>query len=126
MKLTKRTLAVASVFIFSFCANNDSEKKNTNTTTSTSNTNNNEERVEAAGITLPKGFSATIFADNLGKARHIAVNSNGDVYAKLDNLYKGNGIVRLHDANKDGVAEDITGFGNYKGTGIAIKNGYLY
>src|SRR5688500_16813375 len=32
------------------------------------------------GITLPTGFCATIFADSIGHARHIVVNSNGDVY----------------------------------------------
>jgi glucose/arabinose dehydrogenase len=126
MKLMKGFFATASVFILSFCVNNASDKKDTNTTTATTETTTKEEKVESGGITLPKGFSATIFADNLGKARHIAVNSNGDVYTKLDGLYKGNGILRLRDANKDGVAEDITGFGNYKGTGIAIKSGYLY
>jgi glucose/arabinose dehydrogenase len=81
---------------------------------------------ENGGITLPAGFQATILADELGRARHLAVNTNGDVYVKLDKLNEGRGILRLRDANGDGKAEDISGFGNYKGTGIAIKNGYLY
>ncbi len=129
MRFIKAALAIASVFILSFCANNSSDRKEATVATDTNETKSSkieEERIESGGITLPKGFSATVFADNLGKARHIVVNSNGDVYAKLDNMYKGNGIVRLRDANKDGVAEDITGLGNYKGTGIGIKNGYLY
>ena len=79
-----------------------------------------------AGLKLPKGFSATKVADNLGAARHIAVASNGDIFVKLDKLKDGKGIYLLHDANKDGVAEQMTGFGNYKGTGIYLKDGYLY
>ena len=41
-------------------------------------------------------------------------------------LKDGNGILRLRDKNGDGVADDISGFGKYIGTGILIKNGYLY
>lgn len=107
-------LAVSSVFVLSFCSNNTSGKKESKLLPGN------------GGITLPNGFSATVLADNLGPARHITVNSNGDVYVKLDDLNEGRGILRLHDSNKDGVAEDITGFGNYTGTGIAIKNDYLY
>jgi len=33
------------------------------------------------GLTLPPNFCATIFADSLGHVRHLAVASNGDVYA---------------------------------------------
>lgn len=33
-----------------------------------------------AGLTLPPGFCASIFADNLGRARHLTVAPNGDVY----------------------------------------------
>ena len=32
------------------------------------------------GLTLPPGFCATIFADNLGHVRHLAVAPNGVVY----------------------------------------------
>lgn len=78
------------------------------------------------GITLPKGFSATVFADNLGPARHIVASPNGDLYVKLEELNQGRGILRLRDANNDGSAEDISGFGDYTGTGIFIKNDYLY
>ena len=36
-----------------------------------------------AGLLLPHGFSATVFADGIGRARHIVVNANGDVYVAL-------------------------------------------
>ena len=77
-------------------------------------------------ITLPGGFSASIFADSLGSARHLVFNSNGDIFVKLEGVKNGHGILRLRDTNNDGVADSISGFGDYGGTGIAIKNGYLY
>ncbi|HSF45921.1 MAG TPA: hypothetical protein VLA58_07910, partial [Chitinophagaceae bacterium] len=61
------------------------------------------------GLILPAGFSSTVFHDSLGKARHLTVAPNGDVYVKLDRLKDGKGIIRLVDANKDGVAETATG-----------------
>jgi hypothetical protein len=35
---------------------------------------------DAAGITLPDGFCATIFADNIGHARQMAVTPDGTLY----------------------------------------------
>lgn len=81
---------------------------------------------DSTAISLPKGFRSVVVATNLGKARHITVAANGDVFVKLERLKDGKGIYRLHDTNGDGKADDISGFGNYVGTGIAIKNGYLY
>jgi len=78
------------------------------------------------GLKLPEGFSATIFATDLGRARHIAVNPNGDLYVKLDRAVKGKSILRLRDTNADGKADATSGFGTFGGTGIAIKNGFLY
>jgi len=79
-----------------------------------------------AGITLPAGFGALSVVDSLGIARHLSVNSNGDIYVKLERLKNGKGIYRLRDTNGDGKADQVTGFGNYVGTGIALKKGYLY
>ena len=50
----------------------------------------------------------------------------GIVFVKLERLKNGIGILRLRDTNNDGVADDISGFGNYGGTGIGVKNGYIY
>ena len=79
-----------------------------------------------AGLTLPSGFAALKVADNLGRTRHIAVNKQGAIYAKLERLDNGKGIVVLKDTDGDGRAETKTSFGNYIGTGIAIKGNYLY
>lgn len=81
---------------------------------------------KAAAIVLPQGFTATVVAENLGQARHLAVNANGDVYVKLGKLKDGKGIVGLRDLNGDGKADKITSFGEYPGTGMVIKKGYLY
>lgn len=77
-------------------------------------------------ITVPQGFTSVKTVSDLGRARHIVVASNGDVFVKLDKLKDGKGIYRLRDTNGDGKADQVTGFGNFTGTGIAIKNGYLY
>jgi hypothetical protein len=39
-----------------------------------------------AKLQLPPGFTATIVAEGLGGARHIAVNKQGDLYVKLSKL----------------------------------------
>lgn len=77
-------------------------------------------------IKVPNGFSTSNVAKDFGRVRHIAVNSNGDVYMKLERLNNGKGIIRLRDTNKDGKMDDTLKFGNYVGTGIALKDGYLY
>jgi glucose/arabinose dehydrogenase len=79
-----------------------------------------------AGLKLPKGFTAIKVADGLGAARHIAVASNGDIFVKLEKLKDGKGIYLLHDSDNDGTAEQKFGFGNYIGTGMYLKDGYLY
>lgn len=77
-------------------------------------------------LILPAGFKASVFATGLSAPRHLAVNKNGDVFVKLGKLESGKGIVRLRDTNHDGKSEEMISFGDFPGTGIAIKNGYLY
>jgi glucose/arabinose dehydrogenase len=77
-----------------------------------------------AGLTLPAGFSGAMIANGLGSARHIAVAPNNDIYVKLNRVKDGKGILLLHQAG--GKAEIADGFGDYGGTGMYIKNGYLY
>ncbi len=101
----------------SACAG-DTTQVNTTTTTNPP--------ADASGLTLPAGFKGVKMVTDLGRARHITVAANGDVFVKLEKLKDGKGIYRLHDANGDGKADEVSGFGNYVGTGIAIRNGYLY
>lgn len=114
----KNTLFLACTLVFAATAcGNDSTKVNSHSTA---------EVRDAAAITLPTGFKSVVVATDLGRARHLTVAANGDIFVKLEKLKDGKGIIRLHAANGDGKADATSGFGNYVGTGIIIKNGYLY
>ncbi len=92
------------------------------------------------GITMSAGFCATVFADKLGHARHMAVAPNGVVYVNTwSGRYYHNAppppggfLIALQDSNGSGHADKIVRFGptaadgNHGGTGIAIYNGYVY
>ncbi|HUQ65179.1 MAG TPA: PQQ-dependent sugar dehydrogenase [Flavitalea sp.] len=75
-------------------------------------------------LKLPQGFTSVSIAENVGKNRHVAVGPNGDLYVKLGQLKNGKGIIVLKETN--GKAKAINSFGDFGGTGIAIKNGYVY
>lgn len=77
-------------------------------------------------LKLPAGFNAIEVTPGIGPARHLVVNGNGDIYVKMADAKGNKGIVVLRDKNGDGIADETNNFGNYGGTGIAIKNGYLY
>src|SRR5262245_26690874 len=81
---------------------------------------------ENAGLKLPGGFSASMILDSIGKARHIIVTKKNTIYIKLSKLINNKGILYIKDSNGDGKVDDIKSFGNYIGTGITIKDGYLY
>lgn len=78
-----------------------------------------------SGLKLPTGFSAVTIETN-AKTRHIAVAPNGLIYIKLNRPNKNGKAILVLKPNADGTANIILGFGNYGGTGIYIKNGYLY
>lgn len=88
-----------------------------------SNTPLNKDNV---ALKLPPGFKAITIADNLGQARHITVTKQGNIYIKLAKVKDGKGIIMLQDANADGKIEGQKAFGNYGGTGIYVKDNYLY
>ncbi|MDP4711734.1 MAG: PQQ-dependent sugar dehydrogenase [Saprospiraceae bacterium] len=81
---------------------------------------------EDTGIAVPEGFYAQIVADTVGRARHLTVRDNGDVYVMLDKPNKEGGIAGLRDTNGDGKADEMVYFGAHTGTGIEIYQGYLY
>jgi glucose/arabinose dehydrogenase/mono/diheme cytochrome c family protein len=92
------------------------------------------------GITLPPGFCATVFGDNIGHARHLVVAPNGVVYVNTwsgryyrnDTPPAGGFLVALQDTTGDGRADVIMRFGETHeqgsagGTGIALYNGGLF
>ncbi|MBM3413787.1 MAG: sorbosone dehydrogenase [Bacteroidetes bacterium] len=80
----------------------------------------------SVALQLPSGFSAQVVAQNQGRVRHIAIAPNGTLFLKLERLRNGFGIVSLRDLNQDGIYEDSLLFGNFIGTGIAVKNRFLY
>jgi glucose/arabinose dehydrogenase len=77
------------------------------------------------GLKLQAGFAAITVMDSLARNRHLVVSNNGDIYVKLARLRDGKGIVVLRE-KANGRGEVVKSFANYPGTGIALKNGYLY
>src|SRR4051794_14910606 len=80
------------------------------------------------GITLPQGFCAAVVAENLGRARHLVVAPNGDLYASLQGG-RGAGagvVVALRDTDGDGKFDKREPFGTGSATGVALRNGYVY
>ena len=73
-------------------------------------------------IALPPGFRALVVADNLGPLRFMTVAPNGDLYVKMLSV----GIIGLRDQDGDGRAETRAAFGEGGGTGIALRDGWLY
>lgn len=95
------------------------------------------------GLSLPPGFCATVFADHLGHARHLAVAADGTVYVNTwsggyytdghgDKLPKGGFLVALKDSHASGHADVVQRFGDgvregaAGGTGIAIYKDGLF
>jgi glucose/arabinose dehydrogenase/mono/diheme cytochrome c family protein len=92
------------------------------------------------GITLPPGFCATVFADNIGHARQMVVAPNGVLYVNTwsgryyrnDKPPAGGFLIALKDTTGNGRADVAVRFGpgtesgNAGGTGIALYNGALY
>ena len=93
-----------------------------------------------AGLKLPAGFCASVFADGIGHARHLAVGSNGVVYANtwsgdyydFDKVHEGGFLVALQDKSGSGKADVIERFGETQktggagGTGIGIFKESIY
>ncbi|HEY6955162.1 MAG TPA: PQQ-dependent sugar dehydrogenase [Flavisolibacter sp.] len=79
-----------------------------------------------ARLKLPGGFESRVIAEIKGRPRHIVATKNGELYVRLKNLVNGKGIVLLGDQDHDGKFETLMSFCRYPGTGITIKNGYLF
>lgn len=80
----------------------------------------------ASYLKLPPGFKAYVFAENIKRARHLAVTSTGIVYVKTDKALNNYSIWALEDTSQDHHADVLKGFDKHPGTGIAVKGNYLY
>jgi glucose/arabinose dehydrogenase len=85
-------------------------------------------RVQVADISLPAGFNATVFADELGTVRHLAVRSNGDLYGTIRQRgEKDGGLVVMRDKDGDGINDGVRSFGPKDvTTGLTIHKDVLY
>ncbi|NND09452.1 MAG: hypothetical protein HKN87_24015, partial [Saprospiraceae bacterium] len=78
-------------------------------------------------LQLPAGFDVVVVADSLGRARHLTIRENGDVFVHLrGKTADGNSIIALRDTTEDGIADVIKDFAPYAGTGIELFQNYLY
>lgn len=83
------------------------------------------------GLFLPDGFEAVVVVDSIGSARHMAVNSNGDIYVKLRYPSPNGENIAMRDTDGDGKADIVQLFGDYGqqgayGTAMRIYEDYLY
>ena len=87
---------------------------------------------DSGGLVLPDGFRALVVADGLGPARHVDVTPDGDLYVHIRRApaqgaaTPPGAIVALRDADGDGRAEIVERFSDHYGTGLQLRNGYLY
>jgi glucose/arabinose dehydrogenase/mono/diheme cytochrome c family protein len=94
----------------------------------------------AAELRLPAGFCASVFADEIGHARHLQVSPQGVVYVNTwsgryygnDAVHSGGFVVALQDTKGSGRADVNQRFGEteksggHGGTGIVLYKGALY
>ena len=79
------------------------------------------------GSKLPAGFCATVFAEDIGHARHLVVSPSGVVYVNtwsggyydFDKPHDGGFLVALQDKSGTGKADVIERFGETVQTGGA-------
>src|SRR4029079_10246048 len=78
-----------------------------------------------AGLKLPAGFCAIVFADSVMGARHIWVSPEGDVFVSSQDQNNG-GIWGLRDTNGDGKADVKTKFaGGFRSSAVPLFDRYV-
>jgi glucose/arabinose dehydrogenase/mono/diheme cytochrome c family protein len=137
VRLAAMTLPIAGVLLMSVQPSAAQDARNAASNTGSTCAGDN------GGITLSPGFCATVFADNVGHARHMVVAPNGVVYvntwsgryyANTENAKAPDGgfLLALQDTTGSGRADKVVRFGpgvesgNAGGTGIALYNGALF
>lgn len=80
-------------------------------------------------IELPDGFCASVFADGIAGARHMAVTPSGDVFVAVQNSFDGTrvgNVTALRDSDGDGASDQMETFAGEGGNGIAWRDDQLY
>lgn len=113
-------VALITVLGLSSCDSSSSSEEPADTPTTLSAETDN------GSIVLPDGFAALLVADGVGKARHMVVRENGDIYVKIRDTKAGGGVLALRDTTGDGRADVQEYFTDADGSGIDIYNEYLY
>lgn len=101
-------LSVVSALLLASCSSNEAAVQSDN----------------QGGLIVPAGFSSTIVADSLGRTRHLLVTPQNDIYVRLADPKNGHGTLLLHEENSK--AKLLLGFGDFGGTGVFLRDGYLY
>src|SRR5687767_2318781 len=81
---THRTLGVVAALLVTACSGGDGARGDSAGAATASAETPAPCTTGTAELTLPAGFCATVFADSQTKPRHVAVASNGDVYATIE------------------------------------------
>lgn len=116
-RLLFSSIGLFAVLFLVFCHSENRKKENST-----------ELKADAdnANLILPAGFGALKVMDQVGPARHLAVTPEGHIYIKLAYPDKeGNAIIFLKAGDKPN-SYTKSGFSNYGGTGIYLKDQYLY
>ena len=127
-------IALATMFVVSLTISAQNQPSHGKTAKSASCSHDN------SGLKLPAGFCATVFAEGIGHARHLVVNSNGVVYVNtwsgdyydFDKPHAGGFLVALQDKTGAGKADMIERFGETAqtgaagGVGIGLYKGSIY
>src|SRR6516162_94716 len=111
--LLPRIAALAALCVVSSMASRQSQSDAVTGTKSQACANDD------TGLTLPAGFCATVFADDIGHARHMVVAPSGVLYVNTwsgtyygnDTPHAGGFLVALEDKSGLGKAEVTERFG---------------
>jgi glucose/arabinose dehydrogenase len=135
-----RLSILVTVALAAACGRSDRSGSAADSTTPDSSSRATSGAAGEVQLKLPSGFTATVFAQDLGLTRHIVASPGGTIYANTwrspyDSTRRvppGGYLVALRDTNGDGKADAIQRFGSTSeqgskgGTGIALNGDELY
>ena len=118
-------LLLCSILTTVSCSSQQSAEKPANSTTDIKSKLQCDP--DNGGIELPAEFCALVVADDIGRARHLFITDEGIIYVALRKTDgAAGGIVVLRDTDGDGRADSKQQFGEHYGTGIEVRDSYLY